>query len=663
MRSSVQLMACVPVVIAPALALAQVAPVREVLVPLAADSGWVRADDAASPDVPRVVFTQDILVPGIGAEGVSRLVFAEASLAGVVGAGTGAFITITSLTDGATQRLDVESLAQWSNASAYFNGPVLTLQIWSFPNVGFSRVRVDGAIVVEAGFEARTICGTTDDRIPSSDNRQGRFGGGCTAWMINDANASLLTAGHCSASSTSVMSFNIPLSSSTGSIRAASPDDQYPVDISSNQGVGGGTGNDWRYIGVFPNSNHGLTPFQRYGVRHTLAPAAPPAGSQSIRITGYGTNAAPMPRELSQTQQTHAGGYTSLSGNIVRYTADTTGGNSGSGVIDESTGLAIAIHTHGGCSSTGGSNIGTAVQNPGLQGALAAPLGICASGVGTVAGSLFAIGDQANNFGTVNPAPQNFAKVAQVGNRWQGLAFSPARGVFLAIDSQRRLFTISTTGASTLLGTVTGPTNIVTGLALDPRSPAGGERLYGVQPSSGQLFVIDPVSLVATAVGSPQGGTVRALDFDAARRVLLGIDQSGGAARLVSINTGTGARTVIGSLGESIVDCGDLAWVPEDGSLRTINAATDELLTIDPLTGAATSLGTFGGRFGSAFGLASASVHCDVDFNDDGAPSVDDIFVFINAWFAADPRTDFNNDGSRTIDDVFVFLDAWFRGC
>lgn len=44
----------------------------------------------------------------------------------------------------------------------------------------------------------------------------------------------------------------------------------------------------------------------------------------------------------------------------------TQGGNSGSPVIHEETGHAIGIHTHGGCSATGGSNTGTRIDVPAL---------------------------------------------------------------------------------------------------------------------------------------------------------------------------------------------------------------------------------------------------------------------------------------------------------
>ena len=44
-----------------------------------------------------------------------------------------------------------------------------------------------------------TICGETDDRELSTIPRASRYmgGGGCSGWLIHDANHCFLTAGHC----------------------------------------------------------------------------------------------------------------------------------------------------------------------------------------------------------------------------------------------------------------------------------------------------------------------------------------------------------------------------------------------------------------------------------------------------------------------------------
>jgi glucose/arabinose dehydrogenase len=56
-------------------------------------------------------------------------------------------------------------------------------------------------------------------------------------------------------------------------------------------------------------------------------------------------------------------------------------------------------------------------------------------------------------------------------------------------------------------------------------------------------------------------------------------------------------------------------------------------------------------------------VPCPSDYNGSGAVEVQDIFDFLSAWFAADPRADFNGLGGLSVQDIFDFLAAWFAGC
>ncbi len=57
------------------------------------------------------------------------------------------------------------------------------------------------------------------------------------------------------------------------------------------------------------------------------------------------------------------------------------------------------------------------------------------------------------------------------------------------------------------------------------------------------------------------------------------------------------------------------------------------------------------------------AVPCAVDFNGSGAISVQDIFDFLNAWFAGAASADFNHVNGLTVQDIFDFLNAWFVGC
>jgi len=187
--------------------------------------------------------------------------------------------------------------------------------------------------------------------------------------------------------------FNVPLSTAGGGLVNPPASEQYAVDVSSKQTNGGqGVGNDWGYFGCFPNSNTGLTPFGKQLVRYHLALPPPFNGSESIRVTGYGTDSGTS----NQVQQTHIGPWAALNGNTIQYKTDTTGGNSGSPVAHGQNGDAVGIHTHGGCQTSGsGQNSGTATTHAGLQAALAVPIGTCAG-----AGACEAVG---NNYCVTGP--------------------------------------------------------------------------------------------------------------------------------------------------------------------------------------------------------------------------------------------------------------------
>jgi len=288
-------------------------------------------------------------------------------------------IRITSLYDSAVQHLDATTSEEWQYATAYFNGDVVLVEVIAIPGSLENHVVISGAIAgLPGGGLTESICGPTDDRILSYSLRDCRaMPVGCTAWIIDDAHHQFLTAGHC-ASSLSVVEFNVPLSQSSGQIVHPGPEDQYSVDYSSKQSYAGDIGNDWAYFGCYPNTETGLTAFQAGGEYYTLADEAPPVEDQTIRITGYGTTSYPVPNQWNQVQKTHTGPYWDLAGTAVRYQVDTTGGNSGSPVFNEDTGEAIGIHTHGGCSQSGGYNSGTAIHNSGLANALVNPAGVCA---------------------------------------------------------------------------------------------------------------------------------------------------------------------------------------------------------------------------------------------------------------------------------------------
>ncbi|MCA9289969.1 MAG: hypothetical protein KDA25_02510 [Phycisphaerales bacterium] len=345
------------------------APLDQIEVDVAVDSGAV-VNTAARRGL---VYSTVVTVPDAP---WIRLVFRELELgAPTIAGGMPTVMRLTSLADGHHQILDATTARQWRNTSAYFNGDAVLVEIIADPRAGHSRMTVDHVIAGAAPGAAATICGPDDDRLPSDDPRVARLVPiGCTAWLIDDPNHCFLSAGHCMGAP-DVCEFNVPLSASNGDAQHPGPEDQYVVDASSIQSASGGLGNDWAYFGCFPNSTTNLTPFEAQGEFYTLAEVAPPPGIQTLRITGHGVDSSPL--EWNTIQQTHVGPYTELSGTIIRYVVDTTGGNSGSAVFNEDTGEAIGIHTNGGCNVSGGQNSGCAIHNAGLQNALANPRGVC----------------------------------------------------------------------------------------------------------------------------------------------------------------------------------------------------------------------------------------------------------------------------------------------
>ena len=166
--------------------------------------------------------------------------------------GQASYLTITSLADGAQQRLDARALSQWKNSSAYFNGDALEvdLHVASGDKQVFARMT---EVMVGAVGSPESQCGNTDDRVVSTDGRAGRLLTiGCTAWLIADGR--FVSAGHCVSPATlaNTVEFNVPPSLANGTIQHPGPEDQYVVDDSTRVFSDAGIGNDWGVFQTFP---------------------------------------------------------------------------------------------------------------------------------------------------------------------------------------------------------------------------------------------------------------------------------------------------------------------------------------------------------------------------------------------------------------------------
>lgn len=211
---------------------------------------------------------------------------------------------------------------------------------------------------VSAQGSEKTICGPQDDRVPSFNPKVARVlergaPAGCTITMIGRTCA--ISAGHCMPTF-EIAEFNTPLSRG-GSIQHPDKEDIYEVDKNSIESTNGGMGNDWAVLRLKANKTTGKLPGDLQG--HYEVSFDRPSVGDMVRITGYGADRSDSDRHFAQ--QTHSGPIASLptSGATMNHQADTMGGNSGSSIIHEETGKIIAIHTHGGCYRSGGSNAST----------------------------------------------------------------------------------------------------------------------------------------------------------------------------------------------------------------------------------------------------------------------------------------------------------------
>lgn len=326
--------------------------------------------------------------------------------------GNHGYITITSLRDGGVQRLDAKSLPDWRNNTAFFNGDAVKveLHIDKEPTdiyVRFKEITV-GLVPVPVPDSPETICGANDDRTAINDAPIGRINAlnngtntsnpFCTAWAIS--NGAFLTAGHCVDADpdntgpllpdgivdagflASVVEFNVPASLANGTTVFSNPIDQYPINQVTGfefAGTGMPLGRDWSIFSVSPNSNSGLLPHPSRGF-YRMTDQLPTATTENVRVSGYGIDNTPagttggfnaQHATLQSHTSTYQGQTQASGGTFHSYVVDTTGGNSGSPIVWSNNPLhTIGIHTNGGCTSTGGSNVGTGFGHDQLENAV-----------------------------------------------------------------------------------------------------------------------------------------------------------------------------------------------------------------------------------------------------------------------------------------------------
>jgi hypothetical protein len=170
-------------------------------------------------------------------------------------------------------------------------------------------------------------------------------------------------------------------------------------------------------------------------------------------------------------------------------------------------------------------------------------------------------------------------------------------------------------------------------------SPAPGSSFaLASAPTSLTIGFSDPVTVTAANIGVTLGAVNVPFTFSYNAAMM---------KATLTFSSPLTAGTYNVTISDAIVATGNSKHL--DGELATNTAAALPSGDGDPLGP-------------SMFTFTVNGAPCAVDFNHNGTVEVQDIFDFLNAWFAGNPAADFNG-GGLSVQDIFDFLNAWFVGC
>ena len=153
-----------------------------------------------------------------------------------------------------------------------------------------------------------------------------------------------------------------------------------------------------------------------------------------------------------------------------------------------------------------------------------------------------------------------------------------------------------------------------------------------------------------------------------------GNDPSSPVSTPISVNAALNAGTVyylqVGTQGTSAVTA-DVVFSVDLQFSGTIDPGTQTCCrgtTCNPVA-AGTCTGSVAGSnslvVSSCGAGGSFASCCYADFNHDGIQSIDDLFLYFNAYFTSSPYANVGGDGvaTPTIDDLFLYINAYFGTC
>jgi hypothetical protein len=247
----------------------------------------------------------------------------------------------------------------------------------------------------------------------------------------------------------------------------------------------------------------------------------------------------------------------------------------------------------------------------------------------------------------------------------------PGSGVNLGFNvSQAEPTVISVTFNANLAVGSGGPARVTDDFTI--ANPAGGGThlslltFYGTQTTSATTNVQFGAVYVALYDGQPSaGGNLIAGDFTTNR---LFSSSFSGVFRLSS----SGSPSVSRPITRLTVD---MSWAPRltNGTYWImVSAVGDTALSasanpmaffVTPHLPTANAQQYFNSMWFNIWDVPfTLTAYCPADFDRSHGLSVQDIFDFLNAWFAGSVEADFNGNG-LAVEDIFDFLNAWFAGC
>lgn len=201
------------------------------------------------------------------------------------------------------------------------------------------------------------------------------------------------------------------------------------------------------------------------------------------------------------------------------------------------------------------------------------------------------------------------SSVPQSGHTWTGMSGDTTTGVMYATSSDGTVNTLYTlnlaTGTPTVVGSdSTGP--VIIDIAIN-----GAGEMYGVDIIADELVSINKATGAVTSIGllGFNANYAQSMDFDEATDTLYLVAYNGtsSSAELRTANTGTGATTLVSSIGAGTgveldavgiaapIVIGDIPWLSEDPISGTLPAANYQTIDITFDATVVTQTGTYTG--------------------------------------------------------------------